>query len=130
MAASFMPRFYLIDWTLGISGTAWYYATSQAEPTTAYTAYQQTYNWLANATLSSPCAAKGTVWSCGITLNGKQYQIMWDTSQSCANGSCTTGSQTVAAQWTTYQDMTTASTPISISSNSVPVGIKAIVLGY
>jgi hypothetical protein len=130
MAASFMPRFYLEDWTLGLSGIAWYYATSQVEPASAGTSYQQTYNWLVNASLSTPCAATGTVWSCGITLSGKQYQIMWDTSQSCANGNCTTGNQNVGAQWTFYQDMTTAGTPISIASGSVPVGIKPVVLSY
>lgn len=130
MAASFMPRFYLEDWTLGLSGMAWYYATSEVEPASAGTSYQQTYNWLVNASLSTPCAATGTVWSCGITLSGKQYQIMWDTSQSCANGTCTTKEQPVGTQWTLYQDMTSASNTISVSGNSVPVGIKAVVLSY
>ncbi len=32
MAASFMPRFYLLNWSLGVNGMAWYYADSQAEP--------------------------------------------------------------------------------------------------
>ena len=128
MAASFVPRFYLMDWSLGLSGIAWYYATSQAEPASAETSYQQTYNWLANASLVTPCAASGTVWSCTILGGGTQYLIMWDTSQSCSNGSCTTGSQTVGSQWTQYQDMTTASSPIAISGHVVPVGIKPVVI--
>jgi hypothetical protein len=99
-----------------------------AQDPSVQTAYQQTYNWLATSSLSTPCTASGTVWSCGITQSGKQYLIMWDTSRSCSNGSCTTGNQTVASQWTQYQDMTTASTPITIAGHVVPVGIKPVVL--
>jgi hypothetical protein len=128
MAASFMPRFYLLNWSLGVNGMAWYYADSQAEPPQAETSYQQTYNWLVNATLVTPCAATGSIWSCTISTSGSQYLIMWDASQSCANGVCTTANQTVSSQWTQYQDMTTASSPITISGSIVPVGIKPVVL--
>jgi hypothetical protein len=128
LAASFMPRFYLINWTLNISGMAWYSATSQAEPVEAQTSYQQTYSWLSGASLTTPCAAIATVWSCGITISGSPYLVMWDTSQTCANGSCSTGNQLVSSEWTTYQDMTIASTPITISGGIVPVGIKPVVL--
>ncbi len=128
MAASFVPRFYLLNWSLGLEGMAWYYASSQVEPASAETSYQQTYNWLVNATLTSPCAASGTVWSCGLSISGKPYLVMWDASQSCSDGSCTTGNQAVGSQWTEYQDMTTASTPVLISGHTVPVGIKPVVL--
>ena len=129
MAASFMARFYLMHWSLNISGMAWYdWNALVAQPASVQTAYQQTYNWLANSSLSTPCTASGTVWSCGITQSGKQYLIMWDTAQSCANGSCTTANQTVTSQWAQYQDMTTASSPITISGHVVPVGIKPVLL--
>jgi hypothetical protein len=75
-----------------------------------------------------PCSATGTVWSCQITKSGTNYLILWDTAQSCANGSCTTGNQIVATNWTQYQDMTTASTALEIYGNVVPVGIKPVVL--
>jgi hypothetical protein len=129
MAASFLPRFYLIDWSLGISGIAWYdwsYMTTLPAP--VQTSYQQTYNWLSGSSLSTPCAASGTVWSCTITKSGTQYLIMWDASQSCANGSCTTATQTVGSQWSTYQDITIANAPVSISGRIVPVGIKPVVM--
>jgi len=126
MAASFMSRFYLINWSLGITGMAWY--NPDHDPPQALTSNRQTYNWLANASLVTPCAATGTVWSCVISDSGKQYLIMWDTSQSCANGVCTTGNQTVASQWTQYQDLTATSIPIAISGQIVPVGIKPILL--
>ncbi len=129
MAASFMPRFYLINWSLGISGMAWYtWDALEAEAEEVQTAYQQAYAWLANASLYSPCAAAGTVWSCGISNSGIQYLVMWDTAQSCSSGSCTTANQTVGQQWTQYQDMTTTSAPIGVSGHSVPVGIKPVVL--
>jgi hypothetical protein len=129
MAASFMPRFYLTSWSLGISGIAWYdwtYLTTLPAP--VQNAYQQTYNWLAGSSLTSPCTASGTVWSCTITKSGTPYLIMWDTSQSCANGSCTTASQTVASKWSTYQEMTSANAAITVSGRIVPLGIKPVVL--
>ncbi len=128
MAASFMPRFYLLNWSLGVNGMAWYYADSQVEPAEAETSYQQTYNWLVDATLVTPCAAAGSVWSCTISNSGTQYLILWDASQTCANGACTTSNQTVGSQWTQYRDMTTASSPITISGSVVPVGIKPVLL--
>jgi len=129
MAASFMSRFYLVNWSLNISGMAWYdWNQLVAQPASVQTAYQQTYNWLVNASLVTPCAASGTVWSCTIQNAGTQYLILWDASQSCSSGSCTTGNQAVALRWTQYQDMTSASAPIAISGHSVPLGIKPVVL--
>jgi hypothetical protein len=129
MAASFMPRFYLMTWSMNVSGIAWYdwtYLTTQ--PAAVQTAYQQTYNWLSGSTLTTPCAAVGTIYSCTINKSGTQYLVMWDSSQSCANGSCTTSNQTVGSQWSQYQAMTTANSPISISGRIVPLGIKPVVL--
>jgi hypothetical protein len=127
MKVSFMPRYLLINWSLGISAMHWY-TWESITPASVQTSYQQAYNWLYGSTLSTPCAAVGTVWSCGITKSGSEYLIMWDAAQSCANGSCTTGNQTVAPNWTQYQDMTTASAPIGISGSVVSVGIKPVVL--
>ena len=128
MAASYMPRFYLLNWSLGVSGIAWYtWDDLAAEPAEVVTAYQQTYNWMAQSTLVTPCAPNGTVWSCTIDKSGTLYLIMWDASQSCANGTCTTSNQTVGSQWSQYQDMTTASTPTAISGGTVAVGIKPVV---
>ncbi len=127
MKASFMPRYFLINWSLGVSAMHWY-TWESISPAAVQTSYQQTYNWLYGSLLSMPCTAVGTVWSCQISKSGTNYLIMWDTAQTCSNGSCTTGNQIVAPNWTQYQDMTTASTPIAISGNVVPVGIKPVVL--
>jgi hypothetical protein len=126
MAASFMPRFYLTNWTHNVVGDAWY--TAVTDPTTVGPSYQQTYNWLIGATLVSPCTVTGTVYQCTIDQIGVFYGIIWDTSQSCSGGVCTTGNQTVSTQWGHYQLMTAASTPAAIVGNTVAVGIKPIVL--
>ena len=129
MAASFMSRFYLLNWSLGVNGIAWYtWSDLSNQPAQVQTAYQQTYNWLSGSSLTTPCAANGNIWSCTITKSGTQYLIMWDASQSCANGSCSTTTQTVGSQWTQYQDMTSAAAAVSVSGRSVPVGIKPVVL--
>jgi hypothetical protein len=124
-----MSRFYLLNWSLGVNGIAWYsWSDLSNQPVSVQTAYQQTYNWLSGSSLTTPCAASGNIWSCTITKSGTQYLIMWDASQSCANGSCSTTTQTVGSQWTQYQDMTSAAAAVSVSGRSVPVGIKPVVL--
>lgn len=129
MAASFMPRYYLLNWTLNVTGMAWYtWDALDTAGSSVSTAYQQTYGWLANASLTTPCSAVGSVWSCGITQNNTNYLIMWDNSQSCSNGVCTTGNQQVGSQWSTYQNMTIVGAPNSISGHVVPVGIQPVVL--
>ncbi len=134
MASSLWARMYLSMWSQGISGSALYTwdsiggTFSGASQTQVTTAYQQTFNWLTGAVLTSPCAESGTVWQCGIVKNGVPYGIIWDTSQSCSSGSCTTANQTVGSQWGHSQDMTTASTPAAIAGHSVAVGIKPVVL--
>ncbi len=131
MAASFFPRMYLTMWSLGFSGSAFYTwdslkALSGAAQDEA--AYQQTYNWLVGSSLTSPCTANGTVYSCTISKGGAAYLILWDSSQSCSGGTCTTSNQTVGSQWTRQQDMTSASVPAGIVGSSVAVGIKPVVL--
>jgi len=126
MAASFPPRFYLTNWTYNVVGDAWY--ASVTDPATSVSSYQQTYDWLIGATLASPCSVTGTVYRCTIDRTGVFYGIIWDSSQSCSGGVCTTGNQTVSTQWGHSQDMTAASTPAAIVGNTVAVGIKPIVL--
>lgn len=126
MAASFMPRFFLTNWSLGISGNAWY--EEKNTPPQATTASVQAMKWLVGATLTSACAGAGNVYTCGIENGGKSYQIIWDASQSCSGGSCTTKSQSVDAKWTTFQDMTSESTAAPIANHAILLGIKPIVL--
>jgi hypothetical protein len=128
MQASFMPRFFMLNWTLGVTGNAWYQQPTAASA--ADVSYQQTYTWMVGSKLTAPCAATGSIWSCTIDKAGTTYQIMWDESAACASGTCTTKSQAVDARWTKSQDMTTASTATAISNGDIMLGIKPVVLSY
>lgn len=125
MAASFVPRFYLMSWTLGVSGIAWYYEPQG--PATAVSSYQQTYGWLEGSSLTVPCSAQGSVWSCTLSKAGKDHLVMWDSAQSCSAGVCTTSSQPVPSGWKTYEDMTVAGTPTPVVGGAVKLGIKPFV---
>ena len=127
MAASFMPRFWLIDASLGISGHAWY--SEKNTPAQATTALNQTIAFMVGATITSACTPTGNVYACGVkTKDGQDHLVVWDSSKSCSAGSCTTASYAVDSKWTTYRDLTTASTAQNISGGSIALGIKPIVL--
>jgi hypothetical protein len=65
-------------------GTLW---TPRDGLTKAGVAYGQIYNWIADSTLTTPCSANGTVWTCGLTpANGSAAQAIWDKSQTCSGG--------------------------------------------
>ncbi len=137
MASSFWLRAYLSLWSQGVTGSALYTWDSigatfaGASNTQVLAAYTQAVSWLQGSVLLSPCTDSGTVWQCTIQKNGVSYGIIWDTSQSCSGGSCTTANQPVAMQWGHYQDMTTTpSVPTPISSHTVSVGIKPTVLSW
>jgi len=136
MQAAYLARLYLLQWSLGVSrfywfqygntqnGTLWT-ASSGLDP--AGTAYGQVYGWMVGATSTSPCAANGTVWTCNFTSSGGiQEQAVWDTSQSCSNGSCTTSSYSPSSTYTEYYDL--AGDPPTAISGSVQIGAEPILL--
>ena len=134
--ASWVARYYLVGWSSGLAQMYWYAYDSThfgslwtpgGGLNKAGEAYGQTYNWIADSILTMPCSARGTVWTCGFTLsNGDAAEAIWDTSQTCANGNCTTSNQSVSSAWTNYQDL--AGTHNIIANRTVPVGIKPILL--
>lgn len=134
--ASWVARYYLLGWSSGVAEMYWFaydsptYGslwTSGGGLNKAGTAYGQTYNWIVGSSLTTPCSVSGTVWTCGLTLaDGTAAQAVWDTSQTCSNGSCTTSNQSVPAVWTNYQDLTGRNN--AITNGTAPVGIKPILL--
>ena len=145
MEAAFIARFEVMAWASGITRSYWYewdnagYGTLWS-PTTnsgcsiAFTsgyickpgiAYQQVYDWLVGSTLGA-CSVSGTTWTCSLTQsNGSQAEIIWNTSQTCSNGTCSSTQQSVPAMYSSYSDLTGASYSIN---GTVPVGIKPILL--
>lgn len=136
MQAAYVARMYLLQWSEGVSrfywfqygntqnGTLW---TASSGLDLAGTAYGQVYGWLVGATLTSPCAANGTVWTCNFTSSGGvKEQAVWDTSQSCSNGSCTTSSYSPSSTYTEYYDL--AGDPPTPISGGIQIGAEPILL--
>jgi hypothetical protein len=86
----FVPRFYALSWSYGITLSYWYtygaLAPLVAAPhyntlTQLGTAWQTTYNWLVGSTpVNVPfCSATGTVYTCPLKRpNGKPAELVWD----------------------------------------------------
>jgi len=133
MWASGLGRAYWYEWDNALYGTLWSPASAPGctkQFTSGYLcsgaiAYQQVYNWLVGSTLTN-CSAVGTTWTCNlIQANGSSAEILWDTSQTCSNGTCGTMNYAVPNTFHTYTDLTGASYSIG---GSVPVGIKPILV--
>jgi hypothetical protein len=119
--AGFVPRFYALYWTFGITGNWWYgynntllgtLATgSGATLTSAGVAYNTTFSWLAGGTPtdSTFCANSGTLYTCPFTqANGTKAELVWD-SQFGPGGSyggsyadCSTSPNTTVCGTTSY----------------------------
>lgn len=134
--ASWVARYYLIGWSSGFAQMFWYaydganYGTlwTSGSLTRAGLAYGTAYKWIVGSKLSAPCSANGSVWTCNLTLgNGNMAEVIWDTSQSCSNGTCTTSPQAVSSSWGNYQDLTGTNNNIA-ASGSAQVGLKPILL--
>jgi hypothetical protein len=92
------------------------------------TAYQQIYRWLVGNTLTTPCSAKGTVYTCGFTKpDGSQLLAVWDVSQKCSQGVCTYSNYAQDPKYTQYFDLNSP-TPHGISGSPVQIGAKPILL--
>ena len=137
LQAAFVGRYYLLGWSAGLSTMVWYEydnpkmgtlcaPQTNCTLTPAGFAYQQVYKWMVDNTLSS-CAAAGTVYTCPMAKsNGAHMLAIWDSSQSCSNGVCSTVELPVDPIYLQYHDLLGALTPIT--SNTVPVGAKPILL--
>jgi hypothetical protein len=141
MQASFVPRYFLLQWSLGVSSINWYtwdisnFMWTEAHGATlAAEAWQTTYDWMVGSRVTSACAvgAENSIWRCGLTLsNGVAAEAIWDSSKSCSDGVCKTSMVTVRNKWTTYRDLTGVTYTIPHPSSGVvqvPVGIKPILL--
>jgi len=145
--AAFTSRYLMVQQSAGIKRLYWYgwdfrlsddgdlWAPLGTEPglnagglTKAGVSYQQTEKWLSGASVSNPCSNQGTIWECGYTRSGGyQALAVWDKSQSCNGGNCTTSTFMLpSSQYTQYQDLSGNVSPIS--GSSVQIGAKPILL--
>jgi hypothetical protein len=139
-AESFISRFLAMNSALGLRQIIWYDYKSSVGGlglnTTVSpgvnTAYNVTETWLANNIVQSfSTSAPGTAgtglytYTVPIVLaNGETEEMIWDNSQTCSSGSCTTTNQ--ATTFSYYN--TISSFNIPVSGGVVPVGIIPILL--
>lgn len=95
-------------------------------------AYRTTYAWMAGRTMdpkacSGPIPPQTGVWSCNLSgPNGYLAQAVWDTSQSCKNGTCTFSNYSFDPKYTDY--VTVYGQVSNTNGSTVPVGYLPILL--
>jgi hypothetical protein len=94
--------------------------TTAGDPTKAGNAYDVVLTWLTGQ-VPQPCTTSGNIWSCAVGTN----LIVWDSSQSCSAGVCTTAPYTAPKGYTKYVDLTAASHTIS---GQISLGVKPFML--
>src|SRR5579863_4283638 len=121
-----VSRFYWYQWNNGDWGTLWSPNPSPSGTVLAPgVAYQQVRNWLLQSTLRDPCSLNGTQWTCTFTgPSGYQAKAIWDTSQSCNHGACSTINVPVESQYNRVYDLAGNSSPVS--NHMVAAGLKPI----
>ncbi|HTT23725.1 MAG TPA: hypothetical protein VMG82_32655, partial [Candidatus Sulfotelmatobacter sp.] len=82
---------------LALSGTI---ETKTGTPTPAGYAYDVVQGWLVGQQ-PQPCTSSGNIWSCTVGAN----VIVWDTSQSCSAGLCTSSTYSAPSGYTQYVDV-------------------------
>jgi len=124
--SSNVSRFYWYQWNNDIWGTLW-----SPTPIPNGTilkpgiAYQQVHTWLLESTLAAPCALSGTQWTCTFSgPSGYQAEAIWDTSQSCSKGTCTSLNIAVEPQYSRSYDL--AGNSSVVSNHTVAIGLKPI----
>lgn len=135
--AAFVARVYLLQWSHGVSRFYWFQygsgdigslTTGSGQANPAGNAYGVVYNWMLGATLTQACTANGSVWTCTFKpLGGGQSEAVWDASQTCSNGTCTTSSFTPSSSYNQYVDLTGTAHPFSPGS-TIEIGAKPILL--
>ena len=130
LQAGFVARYYLVGWSVGFRRLYWYAADnswgrlihqngeggcddhgkSTGCLTAAGHAWVEVEKWMVGNRMTVPCAAdvNGKIWTCTlIKPDGISLLAVWDTSQTCSHGSCSTSdfvyphSSTFITHWTT-----------------------------
>ena len=133
MQVAYVGQYHIMMWNAGYKRVYWYAwndggtgtLTSQhGEPTAAGNAYGEIIKWMVGATLAG-CQQNKDQYQCKFTRpDGSQYLALWDNSQKCGGGNCSTTPLKVDASYVDYLDLSGGKT--KIQSNTVPVGLKPI----
>lgn len=132
---SWLARYMLVQQSAGIRRFYWYSWDKGTNPLWSHSsgispagiAHGQVSEWITGATLTTPCMNIGTVWTCSYTKpNGYQSMAVWDTSQTCSGGVCSSSSFKVPSGYTYWQDLD--GNKNRISTTSIRIGLKPILL--
>jgi uncharacterized protein (TIGR03437 family) len=134
MQTAFLGRYYLLQ-SAAVQRFYWYsyndnYGTLEANNVLNQPglAYGYVYGWLAGATIASPCANTGSIWTCSFTRPGGYKSLaVWDASQTCGNGVCTTSKYTPPSGYVQYRDLAGNVTQTTAKA-SIQIGLKPILL--
>src|SRR5580700_3298097 len=140
--ASFVARSLFEQWSVGMQVNYWYgwdepvWGTLFIPPndeTLAGATYGIVEGWMLGATMPYPCSENGgtywlAVYTCDLTrTGGYQARAVFDTTQTCKSGVCTTSSYTPDPKYIQYRDITGAIFSIS-PGETVQIGLKPILL--
>jgi hypothetical protein len=80
--------------------------------------------WLLGNTMTSPCSATGSVWTCGLQTAASQNELMvWDSAQDRTGN---TSLFTPSVSYNAYIDLSGTIHSCSGSCNNIPIGAKPI----
>jgi len=147
MQSAYVARAYLLGWSLGYRRMYWYAwgnswgrlwsqsgvngcsdggsGTGCTSP--AAQAYAAVYSWMVGSTMTRPCTAAGTIYTCQLTRpDGTTTLAVWDAGMSCVSGFCSRSVYSVPSGYGSYLDL--ASTRHGIKGRSIWIGAKPVLL--
>jgi hypothetical protein len=94
--------------------------------------FQRVEGWLLGNTSMQPCSGPVPpttgVWTCSLLLpDGKQRLAVWDSSQTCSAGACTTSSYSYDPRYAQYFTLA-SDTSSPLATGTVSIGAKPILL--
>ncbi len=145
LQAAFLAQLFMLHWSAGVERVFWYQYNNAGSGTLWLQnsdpkhrndpgimrrpgkAYNEVYQWMVGATMDGPCAVSGTTWTCHFKRpGGYMAEAVWDTSQTCNRGVCSTVDYTTEPQYTNYLSLYGENLPIN--GTKVPVGARPILL--
>jgi hypothetical protein len=143
LQSAFLAQLYLLHWSAGVKRLFWYQYNNQLNGTLwtpnpdphhrnlkgtllkPGVAYEQISKWMSGRTMKNACSVSGTTWTCNFGGSGAYLaQAVWDTSQTCKNGSCNTRGYGVNPQYINY--LTLDGNKVNITNGKVPIGAKPL----
>lgn len=140
--AAWLSRYVLLQYSAGVQKFYWYswdggtvgLWTAASGTSKAGHTYGIMNMWLGKGTTSGvatstgPCSAQGSIYTCNYTRSGGyQALAVWDASQTCNAGNCTTSTFDVPSKYVQYIDTTGTTTSLN-GATTVNISLRPILL--